>query len=296
MTATACARLSEGWLGSVAIVTTVRQRSSSALVSPLSSRPATMATGPPARSRTSSAAASLGRSVRRLAARSRPVSTKVETQSAIAASSDGRISIRATKSAVLCAIPSIRHGSNTSGSTSRMRSTPKFLAMRTALAMLTMSWGLTRTRMGDTAGACRPASSLAEEGDVIPLRLERRGEPGLLDGLHVRFLRLYLLRFHQLHQRVVEGDHAHPPVGLHDRWDLKGLSLANQVGHRRDRKQDLAGGHPPAADLLAQGLRDHAPERLGEHHPHLRLPVGRKLIDDAVDRGGGRRGMERTED
>src|SRR6476620_8682748 len=234
MIATACARLSEGWEGSVAMVTTVRHRSSSALVSPLSSRPATMATGPVRRSRTSSAAASFGRSVRRLAARSRPVSTKVETQSWMAASSVGRISIRATKSAVLCAIPSMRQGSNTSGSTSRMCSIPKFLAMRTALAMLTMSWGLTRTRMGDRAGARRPASSLAEEGDVIPLRLEARGEPGLLDGLHVRFLRLDLLRLDQLHQRVVERDHSYPPVGLHDRRYLEGLALPDQVGHRRD--------------------------------------------------------------
>src|SRR6476661_9102346 len=254
MIATACARLSDGWVGSVAMVTRVRHRSSSALVRPLSSRPATIATGPDAKSRASSAAASLGRSVRRLAARSRPVSTKVETQSAIAASSDGRISIRATKSAVLCAIPSIRQGSNTSGSTSRIRSIPKFLAMRTALAMLTMSWGLTRTRMGDPAGVRRPASSLAEEGDVIPLRLERRGEPGLLDGLHVRFLRLDLLRLDQLHQRVVEGDHAHPAVGLHDRRDLKGLPLANQVRHRRDREQDLPCRHSAPPDLLAQRL------------------------------------------
>ena len=44
-----------------------------------------------------------------------------------AASRDGRISIRATKSAVLCAMPSMRQGSNISGSTSRMRSMPKLL-------------------------------------------------------------------------------------------------------------------------------------------------------------------------
>src|SRR5690349_10979656 len=242
MIATACARLSDGWLGSVAIVTTVRHRSSSALVRPLSSRPATIATGPAVSSATSSAAASRGRTVRRLAARSRPVRTKLETQSARAASSDGTISIRATKSAVLCAIPSMRQGSNTSGSTSRIRSIPKFRAIRTALAMLTMSWGLTSTRMGDG----RPTSSLAEEGDVIPLRLERRGEPGLLDGLHVRFLRLDLLRVHQLEQRVVERDHARAAVGLHHRGNLERLALANQVRHRRDREQNLARRHPAA--------------------------------------------------
>src|SRR5690349_23964427 len=268
MIATAWARFSDGWLGSVAMVTTVRHRSSSALVSPLSSRPATIATGPSVSRRTSSAAASRGRRVVRLAARSRPVSTKVATQSAIAASSDGRISIRATKSAVLWAIPSMRQGSNTSGSTSRMRSIPKFLAIRTAFAMLTMSWGLTRTRMGDPAGV-RPASSLAEEGDVIPLRLERRGEPGLLDGLHVRFLGLHLLGVHQLHQRVVERHHAGPAVGLHDRRDLEGLALANQVGDGRNGEQEFPRGDPTAADLLAQGLRDHAAEGFRQHHPHL---------------------------
>src|SRR5215213_9419315 len=229
MIATACARLSDGCRASVAMVTTVRQRSSSALVSPLSSRPATMATGPSARSRTSSAAASRGRRVRRLAARSRPVSTK---------------------SAVLCAMPSMRHGSNTSGSTSRMRSIPKFLAMRTALAMLTMSWGLTRTRMGDA----RPPSSLAEEGDVMPLGLERGGKAGLFDGLHVRFLRLDLLGVDQLHQRVVEGDHACLAVGLHHRGNLERLALADEVRDRGNREQDLARGHAPAADLLAQRL------------------------------------------
>src|SRR5690349_5097648 len=262
MIATAWARFSDGWLGSVAMVTTVRHRSSSALVRPLSSRPATIATGPAASSVTSSAAASRGRRVRRLAARSRPVSTKLETQSARAASSDGTISIRATKSAVLCAIPSMRQGSNTSGSTSRMRSIPKFLAIRTAFAMLTMSWGLTRTRMGDPAGVCRPASPLAEEGDVIPLRLERRGEPGLLDGLHVRFLGLHLLRVHQLHQGIVEGDHAGLAVGLHDGRDLERLPFPDQVGDRGDRQQDLSRRHPAATDFLAQRLRDHAPERL----------------------------------
>ena len=45
-------------------------------------------------------------------------------------------------------MPSMRQGSKVSGFTSRIRSIPKFRAMRTALAMLTMSWGLTRTRMG----------------------------------------------------------------------------------------------------------------------------------------------------
>src|SRR5690348_5899935 len=270
MIATACARLSEECDGSVAMVTSVSHRSISALVRPLSSRPATIATGPWVSRRTSSAAASRGRRVVRLAARSRPVSTKVATQSAIAASSDGRISIRATKSAVLWAMPSMRQGSNTSGSTSRMRGIPKFRAMRTALAMLTMSWGLTSTRMGAAAAAGGPAaSSLAEEGNVIPLRLERRGEPGLLDGLHVRFLRLHLPRVDQLEQGVVERHHARPPIRLHDRGNLEGLALADEVRHGRNREQNLPRRHPAAADLLAQRLSDHPPQRLRQHDPHL---------------------------
>ena len=52
--------------------------------------------------------------------------------------------------------------------------------------------------------------------------------------------------------------------------------------------QHLERRDAPAADLLAQRLRDDAAQRLGQHRADLRLPVGRELIDDAVD--GGRRG------
>src|SRR5712691_11177938 len=146
-----------------------------------------------------------------------------------------------------------------------MRSIPKFFAIRTALAMLTMSWGLTRTRIG---GSARPPSCLAEEGDIVPLRLERRGEPGLLDGFYVGFLGLHELGLHQLHQRIVESDHPRLTTGLQDRGDLEGLALPDEVRDGRRAQQDLAGGDPPSADLAAQGLSDDAPERFREHDPH----------------------------
>ena len=166
MIATAWARLSEELRGSVGIVTSTWPRSSSALVRPRSSRPTTIGhrsggrfprpARPPPRA---------GGSVRRFAVRPRAVSTATWTQSATAASSESRISIPATKSALLCAMPSIRQGSKVSGFTSRMRSMPKFLAIRTAAAMLTMSWGLTRTSIGQrgrrAAGpSARPSTPL----------------------------------------------------------------------------------------------------------------------------------------
>ena len=48
-------------------------------------------------------------------------------------------------------------------------------------------------------------------------------------------------------------------------------------------EQNLARRHAAAADLLAERLRDDALKRLRQHHADLRLPVGRELIDDAVD-------------
>ena len=54
------------------------------------------------------------------------------------------------------------------------------------------------------------------------------------------------------------------------------------------RDQHFERGHAAAADLAAQRLRDDAAQRLGEHDADLRLPVRRKLIDDAID--GRRRG------
>src|SRR5512146_334050 len=95
--------------------------------------------------------------------------------------------------------------------------------MRNALAMLTMSWGETRTRIGFS-------SRVSQERRVVPFGLEHGGEAALLDRLEVRLLRLDQLRLDQLEQCVIQRDHAGLPVGLHDRRDLEGLPLADQVG------------------------------------------------------------------
>ena len=50
-----------------------------------------------------------------------------------------------------------------------------------------------------------------------------------------------------------------------------------------------------AADLAAQRLRDHALQRFRQHDPDLRLPIGRELIDDAVDGRRRRRRVQRAE-
>src|SRR6185503_10689911 len=105
MIATAWARLSDGCAGSVEIVTSTSQQSSSSLVRPESSRPATTATGPSTARATSSEAASRGLSRVRFAARSRPVNTAAYMQSAKASGSVSCSVIRATRSAVLCAMP-----------------------------------------------------------------------------------------------------------------------------------------------------------------------------------------------
>src|SRR5918996_5253451 len=140
-------------------------------------------------------------------------------------------------------MPSIRYGSKTSGFTSRICSMPKFLAIRTALAMFTMSCGFTRTRIGlrswEAAGrtvagedftlvciCCRAApldSSFSQERRIVLLGPECRGEADLFDGLHVRFLGLHQTSVDQLEQGVIEGYHPAFTIGLHNRWNLEGL-------------------------------------------------------------------------
>src|SRR3954449_6103368 len=189
-------------------------------------------------------------------------------------------------------MPSMRYGSKTSGFTSRIFSRPKFFAIRTALAMLTMSCGLTSTRTGGawgctTSPAAQLPSHLTQERGVVLLGFERGGEALLLHRFHVGFLRFYQAGIHQLDQRVIQGDHTRLPVGLHDGGDLERLTFSNQVGYRGDRQQDLTRGDPPAPDLLTEGLGDHSPQGFGEHDPDLRLPVRGELIDDPVNRRRG---------
>ena len=64
----------------------------------------------------------------------------------------------------------------------------------------------------------------------------------LLNGNRiVGLLRLDQLLLHQVHERIAHGGHAERAAGLHDRRDLKGLALADQVADRRVGDQDLHG-------------------------------------------------------
>src|SRR6266511_451349 len=138
---TACARLSEGYAGSLGIVTTRWHRSSASFESPLSSRPNSSATRPTSACARISAAAARGRCRFRLALRPRDVKPTTCTQSARACSSRSWHVTRARMSWVWCAMPSTRYASYSRGFTRRRSRNPKFFRARTTCAMLTRSWG-----------------------------------------------------------------------------------------------------------------------------------------------------------
>ena len=66
--------------------------------------------------------------------------------------------------------------------------------------------------------------------------------------------------------------------------------LIGAAGDQHLERRDAA-----AADLPAQLLRDDAVQRLGQHDADLRLAVGGKLIDHAVDRRRRGRRVQRAE-
>src|SRR6266850_1691770 len=138
-------------------------------------------------------------------------------------------------------------------------------------------------------------ASSGRDRDLVPLGLERGRQTRLLDRFHIGLIRTDLLLLDQLDQGVVQGEHAELLRRLDDRGDLERLPLADQVRDGGRGEQDLARGDAPAAQLLAQRLRDHALERLGQHHADLRLPVRRELVDHAVYGGCRCRRVQRTE-
>src|SRR5262245_41452942 len=116
----------------------------------------------------------------------------------------------------------------------------------------------------------------------MPARPERLGEPALVRGLHVGFLRLDLTAVHELDERVVGRAHPGPTRRLHYRRDLERLRFADEVRYGIGREQNLSCSNPPATDLLAEHLRDHALERFRQHHANLLLAISRKLIDESI--------------
>src|SRR5438105_7904975 len=121
------------------------------------------------------------------------------------------------------------------------------------------------------------------KADVLAALLQHVEDTALVGRLQVRLQRLDLLGIDELDQRVVHRYHAKPPRRLKNRRELEGLPFANQVRDRRRRQHDLASGNAATADLLAENLRDDALQRFREHDADLRLPIGRKLVDDAID-------------
>src|SRR6187551_1703698 len=71
-----------------------------------------------------------------------------------------------------------------------------------------------------------------------------------------------LSRVDEIGEMLIHRVHAKVATGLHDRVDLVGLALADQVGDCRCRDEDLRGHCTTAsADLLDQGLTDHTLKR-----------------------------------
>ena len=106
---------------------------------------------------------------------------------------------------------------------------------------------------------------------------------------------LHFCSFQSLNSESSEQDHALLGPGLDGRGDAEGLVFANQVADGRVAHQQLVGRAAPAADLGDQRLREHADDRRGELRADLVLLVGRKDVDDAVDRALGAGGVQRAE-
>ena len=79
---------------------------------------------------------------------------------------------------------------------------------------------------------------------------------------------------------------ARPTCIIDGIWNV--LRFADQVRDGAVDEQHFQRRDAAAADLAAQGLRDHALQRLRQHDADLRLLVGGELIDHAID--GRRRG------
>src|SRR6266704_1055778 len=100
----------------------------------------------------------------------------------------------------------------------------------------------------------------------------------------------------ELVQRVVQRLHPVLLAGLHRRFDLVHLVVADQRADRWRADHDLRRHDPaPPLRLLQQGLGDHPLEDERELGADLRLLVGREHVDDAVDALHRRVSVERRE-
>ena len=83
--------------------------------------------------------------------------------------------------------------------------------------------------------------------------------------------------------------------GLDGRGDAEDLVFADQVSDTRGHDQGLERSHPTAADTRDQLLGENADDRTAQLGANLVLLIGRKHVDNTVDRAGGTTGMQRTE-
>ena len=118
----------------------------------------------------------------------------------------------------------------------------------------------------------------------------------LVGGLRARLGNRDDVALHEVLQVLVERLHAERPAGLDRGVHLRDLRLADEVADGGRADHDLVRRDAAGAVLgLAQRLRDHRAQRLGEHRPDHLLFRGGEHVDDPVHRLGGRRGVQRAE-
>ena len=99
-----------------------------------------------------------------------------------------------------------------------------------------------------------------------------------------------------IHDRVVERLVALLLADLDHAGDLVRLAFANEVRDRHVDHQNFKRGDAAGlVDPLEKVLRDDAFERFGQRGADLVLLVGRENVDDAVDRFGRARSVQRSE-
>src|SRR5437763_17131896 len=119
----------------------------------------------------------------------------------------------------------------------------------------------------------------------------------LIDCLVIGFLGRNPGMTQMLQNRVIERLVAFLFADLDHAWDLMRFRFANEVGNRHIYDQNFQGRHSPwPIDPFEEILRDNPFERFSESGPNLVLLIGRKNIDDAINRLRRTRGMQRSKD
>src|SRR3989344_1790352 len=101
---------------------------------------------------------------------------------------------------------------------------------------------------------------------------------------------------HKLGKRSVHINHTLLRRSLYHRAYLMRPRFADERAHGVVVNEKFVGWNKPAGNARDESLREDADERSCELHPHLRLLLGRKHVDNAVNGLRGVVGMKWGED